>query len=168
MKMNCFFQLIIIRGINKEIQLVFYMDLRNILVAYDASGFSNKAFKSALDIAEPNKTKITLVTVITGIYQPSIGFSMKFNKEWMKKQDKAMKKLFSDLQTSANKKGIRLSLRILHNPSVSKAIQNYVNHHKFDLIVIGSHGRTGINKVILGSVANDVAHKVKIPVMVVK
>ena len=149
-------------------QLVFYMDLRNILVAYDASGFSNRAFKSALDIAEPNKTKITLVTVITGIYQPSIGFSMKFNKELMKKQDKAIKKLFSNLQNAANKKGVRLSLRILHNPSVSKAIQNYVNHHKFDLIVIGSHGRTGINKVILGSVANDVAQKVKIPVMVVK
>jgi len=158
----------IIREINKEIQFVFYMDLRSILVAYDASGFSNRAFKSALDIAEPNKTKITLVTVITGIYQPSIGFSMKFNKELMKKQDKAIKKLFANLQNAANKKGVHLSLRILHNPSVSKAIQNYVNHHKFDLIVIGSHGRTGINKVILGSVANDVAHKVKIPVMVVK
>lgn len=144
------------------------MDLKNILVAYDASGFSNRAFKSALDIAEPNKSKITLVTVVTGIYQPSIGFSMKLNKDVLEKQNKAMKKLVSHLKTAANKKGIHLSLRLLHNPSVSKAIRNYVNHHKFDLIVIGSHGRTGLNKAILGSVANDVAHKAKIPVMVVK
>ncbi len=144
------------------------MNLKNILVAYDASGFSTRAFKSALDIAEPNKSKITLVTVVTGIYQPSIGFSMKLNKDVLEKQNKAMKKLVPHLQTAANKKGIRLSLRLLHNPSVSKAIRNYVKSHKFDLIVIGSHGRTGLNKVILGSVANDVAHKANIPVMVVK
>ena len=144
------------------------MNLKNILVAYDASGFSNRAFQSALDIAEPNKSKITLVTVVTGIYQPSIGFSMKLNKDVLEKQNKAMKKLVSHLQTAANKKGIRLSLRLLHNPSVSKTIRNYVKSHKFDLIVIGSHGRTGLNKAILGSVANDVAHKASIPVMVVK
>lgn len=144
------------------------MDLKNILVAYDASGFSNRAFKSALDIAEPNKSKITLVTVVTGIYQPSIGFSMKLNKDELEKQNKTMKKLVSHLQTFAIKKGIPLSLKILNNPSVSKAIRNYVKSHKFDLIVIGSHGRTGLNKAILGSVANDVAHKVNVPVMVVK
>ena len=51
---------------------------------------------------------------------------------------------------------------------MSKAITNYVNSHKFDLIVIGSRGRTGINKIILGSVANDVVNKVNIPTMVVK
>lgn len=144
------------------------MDLKNILVAYDSSGFANRAFKSALDLAEPNKSKITLVTVVTGIYQPSIGFSVKFNKDLLEKQSKALKKLFSNLQTIANKKGISLSLKILHDPSVSKAIVNYLNSHKFDLMVIGSHGRTGLNKFILGSVANDVAHKANIPVMVVK
>ena len=85
-------------------------DLKNILVVYDASGFSNRAFKSAMDIAEPNKSIITLITVITGLYQPSIGFSMKFNKDVLEKQNKAMKKLFSNLKTAANKKGIRLSL----------------------------------------------------------
>ncbi len=143
-------------------------DLKNILVAYDSSGFSNRAFKIALDIAEPNKSKITIATVVTGLYQPSIGFSMKYAEKTIKKHKKFIKKIFSDLESAANKKGISLSLKILHDPSVSKAIVNYVNSHKFDLIVIGSHGRTGLNKLILGSVANNVAHKAKIPVMVVK
>ncbi len=143
-------------------------DLKNILVAYDSSGFSNRAFKSALDIAEPNKSKITIATVVTGVYQPSIGFSMKYAEKTLEKHKKFIKKIFLDLESAANKKGISLSLKILHDPSVSKAIVNYVNSHKFDLIVIGSHGRTGLNKFILGSVANNVAHKVKIPVMVVK
>ena len=144
------------------------MDLKNILVAYDSSSFSNRAFKSALDIAEPNKSKITIVTVVTGIYQPSIGFSMKFSKDLLEKNTRALKKLFSNLQTMASKKDIGISLKILYNPSVSKAITNYVNSHKFDLIVIGSRGRTGLNKAILGSVANDVVNKVNVPTMVVK
>jgi nucleotide-binding universal stress UspA family protein len=144
------------------------MDLKNILVAYDSSSFSNRAFKSALDIAEPNKSKITIVTVVTGIYQPSIGFSMRFSKDLLEKNTKMLKKLFTNLQTMANKKDISISLKILHNPSVSKAITNYVNSHKFDLIVIGSRGRTGLNKAILGSVANDVVNKANVPIMVVK
>lgn len=142
-------------------------DFKNILVAYDSSGFANRAFKNALDIADP-KSKITLVTVVTGMYQPSIGFSMKYDKDMLAKYTAILKKNFSNLQVIANKKNINLSLKILYNSSVSKAIVTYVNSHKFDLIVIGSHGRTGINKIVLGSVANDVTHKANIPVMVVK
>lgn len=144
------------------------MNFKRILVAYDSSGFANRAFKAALDIADPNNSNITIVTVVTGIYQPSIGFSMKFNKDLMKKHTKILQKIFSELKKEAAKKGVKVSLKILQNPSVSKAIINYVNSSKFDVVVIGSHGRKGLNKIILGSVANDVAHKAKIPVMVVK
>ena len=144
------------------------MDFKNILVAYDSSGYSNRAFKSALDIAEPNKSKITIATVITGAYQPSIGFTMKYAEKTLEEHSKFIKKIFSNLEAAANKKNVKISLKLLHNPSVSKAIVNYVNSKNYDLIVIGSHGRTRINKMILGSVANEVAHKAKIPVMVVK
>ena len=144
------------------------MEFRNILVAFDSSSFANRAFKNALEIAEPNSSKITIATVVTGIYQPSVGFSMKYSKELLEKHTKILKKTFAGLQAQARKKGLSLTLKILHDPSVSKAILNYVNSHKFDLVVIGSHGRTGLNRAILGSVANDVTHKAKCPVMVVK
>ena len=144
------------------------MDFKNILVAYDSSSFSNRAFKSTLDVAESNKSKITIATVITGVYQPSIGFTMKYSEKMLKKYTKTLQKTFSNLESAAKKKSIKISLKILQDPSVAKAITNYVNSHKFDLVVIGSHGRTGLNKMILGSVANSVTQKVKCPVMVVK
>jgi len=144
------------------------MDLKNILVPFDSSSFANRAFKKALEIAEPNSSKITIVTVVTGIYQPSIGFSMKYSKELLEKHSMMLKKIFLKLETIAKEKGIKLSLKILFDPSVSKAILNYIDSSRFDLIVIGSHGRTGINRIILGSVANDIVQKVKCPVMVVK
>jgi len=143
------------------------VDFKQILVAYDSSSFSNRAFKKALDIAEP-KSHITILTVITGIYQPSIGFSMKFNKDLLDKENKILKKIFSKLQDTAKKKDVNLSLKIIQDHSVSNAIIKYVNSHKYDLIVIGSHGRTGLNRIILGSVANTVVQQADIPVMVVK
>jgi len=144
------------------------MDFKNILVPFDSSSFANRAFKRALEIADPNVSKITIVTVVTGIYQPSIGFSMKYSKELLDQHTKMLKKIFSKLENVANSKGIKLSLKILFDPSVSRAILNYLESSKFDLVVIGSHGRTGINKIILGSVANDIVQKSKCPVMVVK
>lgn len=151
-----------------EINMSVCVIFNNILVAYDSSSFSNRAFKSALDVAESNKSKITIASVITGIYQPSIGFTMKYSEEMLKKYTKTLQKTFSTLESVAKKKNIKISLKLLQDPSVSKAIVNYVNSHKFDLVVIGSHGRTGLNKIILGSVANSVTQKVKCPVMVVK
>ena len=143
------------------------MDFKQILVPYDSSSFSNRAFKKALDIAEP-KSNITILTVITGIYQPSIGFSMKFSKDLLDKENKILKKIFSKLQDTTKKKDVNLSLKIIQDHSVSNAIIRYVNSHKYDLIVIGSHGRTGLNRIILGSVANTVVQQADIPVMVVK
>jgi nucleotide-binding universal stress UspA family protein len=134
------------------------MEFRNILVAFDSSSFANKAFKNALEIAEPHSSKITIATVVTGIYQPSLGFSMKYSKEILDKHTKLLKKIFTGLQAQARKKGLSLTLKILYDPSVSKAILNYVNSRKFDLVVIGSHGRTGVSRTILA----------KCPVMVVK
>ncbi|MDH3779257.1 MAG: universal stress protein [Nitrosopumilus sp.] len=138
------------------------------MVAYDSSSFSNRAFKRALDVAESNKSKITIVTVVTGIYQPSIGFTMKYSEKMLEKYTKTLQKTFSNLESAAKEKNIKISLKILQDPSVAKAITNYVNSRKFDLVVIGSHGRTGLNKMILGSVANSITQKVKCPIMVVK
>ena len=144
------------------------MSFKKILVAFDSSGFSNRAFKNALEFAGPYESKITVATVVTGIYQPSFGFSMKYSKELLEKHTKILKKVFTKLQSSAKKKNLNLTLKILHDPSVSKAILNHANSQNYDLIVIGSHGRVGLNRAILGSVANDVANKAKCPVMVVK
>ena len=52
--------------------------------------------------------------------------------------------------------------------TIVKEIVNFAKSKKFDLIVMGSHGRTGLNKLILGSVANGVAQQAKCSVMVVK
>ena len=44
----------------------------------------------------------------------------------------------------------------------------FANNKQFDIVVIGSRGQSGLKEVFLGSVANAIIHKSKLPVLVIK
>ena len=144
------------------------MGFKNILVPYDASSYSERAFKKALDVAEKDNSKITVVTVIEGVYAANIGFSSKINPKIIREQTKAAEKFINRLKMAAEKRGVPFSLKILQGSSIVKTLVKFTKSHKPDLIVMGSHGRTGLNRLILGSVANDMVQHVECPIMVVK
>ena len=143
------------------------MIFKNILVPYAATSFSNRAFQRALDIAKKDGSKITIFTVIEGQYSAIMSYS-KINLDIIKKQEKAAKKFIFALKSSAKKSNVPVFVKIKQGTTIVKEIVNFAKSKKFDLIVMGSHGRTGLNKLILGSVANGVAQQAKCSVMVVK
>lgn len=51
---------------------------------------------------------------------------------------------------------------------VAETIVNFAQQHQFDQIVMGTHGRTGLTNLLLGSVASDVLRSSKVPVTLVK
>jgi len=143
------------------------MVFKNILVPYDGTNFSNRAFQKALDVAEKDNSKITIFTVIEGEYSAVMGYS-KINPQVIKKQQTAAKKYIYQLESKAKNSNVPVSVKIKQGTSIVKEIINFAKSKKSNLIVIGSHGRTGLNKLILGSVANGVAQQAKCSVMVVK
>lgn len=143
------------------------MIFKNILVPYDGSNFSNRAFRKALDVAKKDGSKITVFTVIEGEYSAVMGYSQ-INPQIIKKQKSAAKKYIYKLESSAKNSNVPISVKIKQGTKIVKEIINFAKSKKFDLIVMGSHGRTGLNKFILGSVANGVAQQAKCSVMVVK
>jgi len=143
------------------------MIFKNILVPYDGTNFSNRAFKKALEIAKKDDSKITIFTVIEGEYSAIMGYS-KINPEVIKKQQSAAKKYIYKLEHIGKNLQVPIAVKIKQGTSIVKEIINIANSKKSDLIIMGSHGRTGLNKLILGSVANGVAQQAKCSVMVVK
>jgi len=143
------------------------MIFKNILVPYDGTSFSNRAFQKALDIAKKDNSKITIFTVIEGEYSAIMGYS-KINPQVIKKQQSAAKKYIYKLESSAKNNGVLITVKIKQGTKIVKEILDFAKSKKFNLIVMGSHGRTGINKVILGSVSNGVVQQAKCSVMVVK
>ena len=51
--------------------------------------------------------------------------------------------------------------------SPSRAIRKFVEDNDIDLVVMGSHGRSGLSRVVLGSVAEKVLRRTRVPVLVV-
>jgi len=142
------------------------MLFKNILVPHDGSGHSKHAFKVALDMAKKYNSKLSMVTVL----DTSPGYWAHTNL-W----DKAMggartlvTKEFESFESAAKKAKVSFHSEIIENHSVTKTIVSYSKSKKIDLIVMGAHGITGWDKLILGSVSESVVHRVGCPVLIVR
>ena len=141
---------------------------KNILVPFDLSSASMKAFKVALEIAQKYDSKITVITCVEGDAWHHKFYDSRLDSQLLKKQTKAAKKAMEGMEEKASKSGITVKLQILKSISVVKDITVFAKSRKIDLIVMSSHGRTGLNKVILGSVANGVVQQTRCPVLLLK
>jgi len=141
---------------------------QNILVPFDLSAQSKRAFKAALDIAKKYDSKITLLTCLEGDAWHHKYYDARADSELIKKQKKVSQKHLEELESIAVKNNVSIKSQILKSKSVVNDIVTFAKSRKYDLVVIGSHGRTGFDKMLLGSVANGVSQKATCPVLIVK
>ena len=154
-----------------------------ILVAIDGSEISMKAAVYAIDIAnrkgkEAENVQLIGLTVIeltnlsysffataSGYYEAE-KLEVK-RKEAQQSLDKVEKLAVNN--TNNNNK-IQFKSEIIEDPisRIGSAIVDYAERENIDLIVIGSRGRSGLKKMLLGSVASDVVTYAHCPVLVVK
>ncbi len=144
------------------------MLFQNILVPVDLSNQSTRAFKVALDVAKKYNSKVTILSCIEVYAWHNMYYEHKPNSQLIKKHKKVIEKHFEKLESLAKKNNISLKSKILTSESVVNDIVTFAKSRKHDLVVIGSHGRTGFDKLLLGSVANGVSHKTKCPILIVK
>ena len=139
-----------------------------ILVPYDASEFSNKAFKQALEIAKKFNAKLEVLSVLGRDIAEKNNISFERAIELQDEKENMATKTLQDLEKTAKEQGVDFSFKIIYDPKPGKGIVNYANANNFDLIVIGSHGRTGLLKHVLGSVAYSVVEHATCPVLIIK
>lgn len=142
--------------------------MEKILVPFDGSGFSQKAFEKGLEIAEKFGSQLIVITVIQSKISDSAGVSLERLQEIQDEEENDAIAMLKELEDKAKAKNIPFSTKIIHNPSASDGIVSFANSNNIDLITIGSHGRTGLRKIVLGSVANGVLAGTKCPILVTK
>ena len=141
---------------------------KNILVPFDLTQQSTRAVKVAFDIAKTSKSKVTLLTCLEGDAWHHKYYDARIDTQLIKQQKKVAKKYLEKLEPTAKKYGISVKSRILPSKNVVRDIVTFAKKGKYDLVVIGSHGKSGFDKWLLGSVANGVSQKVHCTVMIVK
>ena len=144
------------------------MVITNILVPFDGSTYSVKAFNAALDIAQKHDARISILTCLEKENLGAWYVDKKVNKQIIKDAKKFAMSFLSKLEKTAKSSGVLLSLHVLETKSISKQIVDFAKSKKINLIVIGSHGQSRFNRFFLGSVSNAVSQSAKCPVLIIK
>lgn len=143
------------------------MDIRRILVPFDFSEHSEKAFTWALAMAERWRARLLLLHVVPQPAYPPMLMGTYFNVAEFEAS------LKEDVETRAKEflgktgtRTVQVDAKVLIGEPFGD-ICWIAEEEKVDLIVIGSHGRTGLSHVLLGSVAERVVRHASCPVLVV-
>ena len=145
------------------------MAYQNILVPVDGSETSYAAVAQAAELAKAFGGKITVVQVLA--LDPYIAAEYISSTQTNDLIERARTSVLKTLEEAAAKfsdLGIPVEAKLLEGQVVHREIIREAETSKADLIVIGSHGRTGLKRLFLGSVAQSVLGEAHIPVLVVR
>jgi nucleotide-binding universal stress UspA family protein len=140
---------------------------RRILVAVDGSYTSNLALQEAFRLGKEAKAKLHLVHVIDVTTGVEGGFNPETFRRMVREEGNELLNKVADL---AGQAGVDADTAMLEKirKRFSKAIANEARRWEADLIFMGTHGRMGIARLVLGSVAEGVVHIAPVPVLLVR
>lgn len=143
--------------------------IRRILHPTDFSRASRAAFQKAMELARSSRAELALVHVRTPIV-PMVGdgyISPKVYEDIERTARASGQKQLDKLVAQARKAGVR-ARSILLEGTPAEQIVRAARGKRADLVVIGTHGRTGFARFFLGSVAARVVSSASCPVLTVR
>jgi nucleotide-binding universal stress UspA family protein len=145
---------------------------QRILVATDGSNLSKKAVTSAISLAALTGAELVALKVVPRYPQSyfeggivlQVGEVERIEKQWVE----SGQAIVEGVQKTALAKGVKVKPVTVRSDLVSDAIIAAAKKHKCDLIVMASHGRRGIKRLLLGSETQLVLTHSHIPVLVLR
>lgn len=141
---------------------------KKILCPYDFSEYADESLLYAFKLAD-STTTITLANAIQVPYSiDPYGFTyFDSSAEDIKKTSiEALETKVKDLKIKHPSLNIDFKAEVIYDPA--EFILNTQKEGHYDLIVVGSHGRKGLNRLLMGSVAESVLREATCPVMIIK
>ena len=138
---------------------------RKILVAIDLSDEAKQVLDTAVGLRQDHEAELLLVHVVE---PASIAYGGEYMIELGKSQDELNAAAEEHLTTYAKDYDIEASQQIVTVGHPATEIHRLAEEHDIDLVVIGSHGRRGLKKFILGSTANGVVQGASCDVLAVR
>jgi nucleotide-binding universal stress UspA family protein len=150
--------------------------LSNILVPLDGSPTSMEAADYAIMLSALHHTQIVLLHVlnVAEFYSSLQFFEVKQpieSKEIIEEAKKEANKWFNSVKKKMDEKlgtQTKIETYIIISQSTVKSILDFAEEKNVDLIVVGTRGRSGIKKLLLGSTASGIVTYSSCPVIVVK
>lgn len=146
-----------------------FIAMKKILVPCDFSKPAINAYRSALEIASLSRGSIHLLHIVElpvmhdTVLMPVLNFEEALLNEFKEKAEER----FGKITDKFTAKGVKVVSKVEFG-AVSRMIQDYINKNAIDLVIMGSHGASGLREVFIGSNAEKIVRQAPVPVLVVK
>ena len=150
------------------------MHYKHIMLPVDGTELSRKVEKECIAFAKSIKAKVTAIHVVSPFhlhFQPWAtpkSVHTKIEQEHEEESREIARKMLLALTTRARKEGVECDGLVVVGNHPYEEIISSAEQRKCDLIMMASHGRRGLDAVLLGSETVKVLTHTKIPVLVVR
>ena len=141
---------------------------KQIIVPIDGSECAAKAIDIAAVLAKEQGATCTVCMVVDIAQAAALGFATPdLVSGWLKTVQEQAEVIVLEAAAHLTVKGVAAKTEVVVGHPTDAILQVAKKHHG-DIIVMGSHGRTGLRRLFLGSVAEGVLRSADIPVLVVR
>ncbi len=145
-----------------------------VLIATDGSELADRAIDHGVQLAKLAGSEVTIVTVtepvsiVGGGYATVVGGVVEPIPELIEAQEKSARDLLQRAANRAAEQGLTIKTVLVDNSFAAEGIVATASEIGAELIIMGSHGRRGLNRLLLGSQTNNVLAHTKLPVLVTR
>ena len=145
---------------------------QHIMVPLDGSELAECVLAHVVTIATGcDVTKVTLVRVVTPLHLYG-GVESRFSPEERKHLEEdsvnVAREYLDKLVEKLKEKGVAAESEVLYGGHVVDEVVDYAKKNEVDLIIIATHGRSGVSRLFLGSVADRILRAAPVPVLMVR
>ena len=145
---------------------------KRILVATDGSDLSEKAINSAIDLALLAGSELVALKVIApaavSYWEGTTRNEVQDSSHLDEVHEEAGRAIVQAVKEAAEQRSVKAQAITVKSDLVAESIVAAAQKYDCDLIVMASHGRRGINRVLVGSETLNVLTQSKIPVLVLR
>ncbi|HCW07278.1 MAG TPA: universal stress protein [Cytophagales bacterium] len=142
--------------------------MKKILVPCDFTSTSNQAFRFACEIAKKNKAELFLLHVVEMpvLHSSLMAPVFAYESSYLKGVKAKVNSIFENMKSKWGAK-LKIHLAVEHGP-ISASIKKFVLKKGINLIVMGTHGSSGIREFTIGSNTEKIVRTSSVPVIAVK
>lgn len=143
---------------------------RRILVAVDGSPAAAKGLREAIRLAAEQGAQLSILHVVDQFYAFAPLDGMAPGVDLVPSFREGGKRVLSKAQAAAAKQGVKAKvvMRETVGGPAADAIVREAKKQRADLVVLGTHGRRGVRRLVLGSDAEQVVRTASVPVLLVR
>lgn len=145
--------------------------IRNILVPLDGSPLSKQIVEPAFMLATQTVARLRLIQVVepvtTAIYDP-LAYGSEAARQATDERISEAGFWLAGIAAPLRARGAEVETAVLTDPLPARAILEYAQQHAADVIAMATHGRGGVARLLIGSVADKVLRGADIPVLLLR